>query len=258
MKWIVLGLSKWTALLLTVFVFCFFVGTKLLSAEPTVLHLNFQDDQNQSIIVTQAVLILVTGNYIDRLPLTVQPDGLDFVLNKEWLMNHWPGGNDRFNNLDRAYLFLKSPGYASICSDPINWMGGKTDVPDKNVVLSFPHGKTVVVARGQKASFTLNFRKQTPRFLRLIDKQKNPIQGVRVKSYIYWSRNGTGELNKADWLGDNVSDAAGKVPVVDGDFTYAFQVTYQGNPGGTFLIVKRFQDKEDPIIGDADLTPVAR
>jgi hypothetical protein len=70
---------------------------------------------------------------------------------------------------------------------------------------------------------------------------------VKVKSYVYWSRTDKGLLNGADLLGVGTSDENGKVPVVDGDFTYALQVThkgYPGNPAGTVLIVKKFDEKE--------------
>jgi hypothetical protein len=57
-------------------------------------------------------------------------------------------------------------------------------------------------------------------------------------------------LNGSDFLGDGISDATGRVPVIDGDFIYAFQMTPQaasGNKAATVLVVKRFDSKEYPV-----------
>ncbi len=250
MKPMFLSVLKYTGACLLLFAFSFMVGTKVLSAEPTLLHLDFQDEQGQPVSVTRATLVLVAGSYIDKLPLEVANHGLDLPLDASWLKANWPGGTSRFKNMDRAYVFLKAPGYASICSDPIHWIGTETDGLGKDVVISFPRGKTLAVSRGQAVSFPVNFRKSNDRFLKLSDGKGNPLAGIQVKSYIYWSKSDDGDLNGSDFLSEGTSDATGRVPVMDGDFIYAFQVTPKtadGTKAATVLIVRRFDSKEYPV-----------
>ncbi len=244
------SLVKYTALCSVIFAFSLVVGTKVLSAEPTLIHLDFQDDQGQPIGITSATLVLVSGGYVDKLPLETLKHGMDLPLDASWLRAQWPGGVSRLKNMDRAYLFLKAPGYASLCSNPIHWIGTESDGLGKDVSISFPRGKTIVISRGQTASFAVNFRKNIDRFLKLSDGKGNPLVGVRVKSYVYWSKSDNGDLNGSDFLGDGISDATGRVPVIDGDFIYAFQMTPQaasGNKAATVLVVKRFDSKEYPV-----------
>lgn len=249
MKSMFLNSLKFMGACLFLFGVCFLVGAKVLSAEPTVLHLDFQDDQGQKVKVTQATLVLVVGNYIDKLPLETSVGGLDLSLDPSWLRAHWPRASSRIKNMDLAYVYLQAPGYASLCSNPIHWMGTESGGVGKSVVISFPRGKTMVVFKGQSFSATLNFRKPDARFLKLSNGKGKPAVGVKVKSYIYWSKTDDGDLNGADFLGEGTTDETGRIPVVDGEFTYAFQIfrkATSSNSAGTVLVVKRFEDKEYP------------
>jgi hypothetical protein len=262
MKSMYLSFMKFTGACLLMFAFSFLIGTKLLLAEPTMLHVDFQDGKGGAVIVRHATLVLVVGNYVEKLPLALTDGGgLDLPLDASWLRANWPGGTSQLKNVDRAYIYLKAPGYASIVSDPIHWMGTESDGIEKNVVISFPRGKTIGISKGDKFSLVVNFRKPTDRFVRLSDGKGSPLAGVQVKSYVYWSKTDKGYLNGADLLGVGTSDENGKVPVVDGDFTYALQVThksYPGNPAGTVLVVKKFDEKEieAPVAVPTDATTV--
>jgi hypothetical protein len=191
---------------------------------------------------------MVVGSYVEKLPLALSADGgLDIPLDASWLRDNWPKGTSQLKNVERVYVYLKAPGYATIVSDPIHWMGTESDGNEKNVVISFPRGKTLDISKGDKLSLVVNFRKPVERFVKLSDGNGNPLAGVQVKSYIYWSKTDKGSLNGADLLGVGNSDEKGKVPVVDGDFTYALRVThksYPGNPAGTVLVVRKFDEKE--------------
>ncbi len=245
-----LSILKFMGACLLLFAASFFVGTKVFSAEPTQIHLDFQDGQGQEVKVTTATLVLVSGSYVDKLPLEISPVGLDLPLDASWLRTHWPRGVSRLKNMDRAYVYLKAPGYASIVSNPIHWIGTETDGLGKNVVVSFPRSKIAAVSRGQKSSLMVNFRKPKERFVKLSDGKGNPLPGAKVKTYVYWSKSDNGDLNGADFLTEGISDGNGRVPIVDGDFTYAIQVISQGSPGNpaeNVLIVKRFDDKEYPV-----------
>jgi hypothetical protein len=249
MKKIFSSTLKFTGVFLLLFVVSFLIGAKAFSAEPTLLHLDFQDDQGQKVQVTRAILVLVVGNYVDKLALEPSTDGLDVQLDASWLRANWPRSSSRIKNLDRAYVYLKATGYASVCSNPIHWMGTESGGSGKSVVISFPRSKTMVVAKGEKLSSTVDFRRPTERFLKLSGSKGKPITGVRVKSYIYWSKDDDGDLSGADFLDEGTTDATGRVPVVDGDFTYAFKIIRKATPGnsaGTVLVVKRFEDKEYP------------
>jgi len=135
---------------LLLMVLAFLVGTKVFSIEPTLVQLNFQDAQGRKVKVTTATLVLVAGNYIDKLPLKISAKGLDLPMDASWLNANWPGGTSRLKNLDRAFVFLKAPGYALLCSDPIHWMGTETSGSGNNVIVSFPRSKTMVVSRGRR------------------------------------------------------------------------------------------------------------
>jgi hypothetical protein len=252
MKSMFLSGLKYMGACLLLFAFSFMVGTKVLSAEPTLLHLDFQDELGQPVSVTQATLVLVarSGNYIDKLPLKILNDGLDLPLDPSWLKANWPGVESHFDDMDRAYIFLKAPGYAPICSNPIHWIGTESDGLGKDVVISFPRGKTLVITRGEAVSFPVSLRKAIDRFLKLSDGKGNPLVGVHVKSYVYWSQSDHGNLDGSDFLSSGTSDATGRIPVTDGDFIYAFQVTppgSDGNKAATLLVVKRFESKEYPV-----------
>jgi hypothetical protein len=241
-----LSFLKLVGACLFVFALSFGAGTRVLLASPTFLHLDFQDGRGGTVALDHATLVLVTGNYVDKLPLALSAKGLDIPLDASWIRANWPGGQSRLKNMDRAYIYLKAAGYAPIVSEPIHWMGTESDGAEKNVVITFPRGKTMDISKGDAFSMVVNFRKPTDRFVRLSDGKGNPLAGVEVKSYVYWSRTDKGVLNGADLLGVGTSDADGKVPVIDGDFTYALQVThksYPGNPAGTVLIVKKFEEK---------------
>jgi hypothetical protein len=245
-----LNVIRITGACLIIFTFSLVFGTKVLSAEPTILHLDFQDGQGQKVEVTKATLALVAGNYVDKLPLKISKNGLDIPLDASWLRANWPGGKSRLKNLDKAYMFLKAPSYASICSNAIHWMGTETNAVEKNVVIEFPRSKTTVVSKGQKVSVTLNFRKPIERFLKLSGGKGKALAGVRVKSYVYWSKTDDGDLNGADLLAEGTTDETGRIPVIDGDFIYAFQVIRKatlGHKAETVLIVNRFEDKEYPV-----------
>jgi len=255
------GFFKLTGAASLLFVLSFLLGAKFLLAEPTLLHLDFQDPQGAKIEGMKGTLVLVVGNYVDRLPLKITEDGLDLPMDASWLKAHWPGGKNRLKNMNRAYVFLKAPGYAWLCSNPIQWMGTDSGGLGKNVVVSFPRGKTLVVSQGQKLSTTLEFRKPTERFLKLSGSKGKPMSGVHVKSYVFWSKNDDGDLNGSDFLTEGLTDDTGRFPVVDGDFTYAFEIDTAAAPGkkaGTVLVVKRFEDKEYPAVlqdGSASDTP---
>ena len=107
----------------------------------------------------------------------------------------------------------------------------------------------MVISKGQKLSSSLEFRKPSERFLKLSGSKGKPLVGVKVRSFVYWSKNDDGGLNGADFLEEGMTDETGRVPVADGDFTYAFQIEYKAVPGkkaSTVLVVKRFEDKEYP------------
>ncbi len=250
MKRIFWGTFKFTAAWSFLLAVSFLVGVKVFSAEPTLLHLDFQDGRGGTVRVTKATLVLVAGGYVDKLPLEISPEGVDLPLDASWLKGHWPGGVSRLKNLDRAYIYLKAPGYASMVSNPIHWMGSETGGLGKNVVISFPHSKILSINRWQKDSLALDFRRPVERFVKLTSGKGNPTVGARVRTYIYWSKLENGELNGADFLGEGISDENGRVPLVDGDFTYAIQIKTEatdGNPAENVLIVKRLEDKEYPI-----------
>ncbi len=70
-------------------------------------------------------------------------------MDASWLRANWPGGENRLKNLDRAYVYLKAPGYAPVVSSPINWMGGESGGLGKDVVVSFPGSKVAIVSKGR-------------------------------------------------------------------------------------------------------------
>ena len=245
------GILKFVGFASIFFVLSFLLGARILLAEPTILHLDFLDQEGQKVEGVQGTLVLVVGNYVDKLPLAVTKDGMDLPMDPSWLRSHWPGGKSRLKNLNRVFVFLKGPGYAPLCSAPIQWMGSPTGGLGKEVVVSFPRGKTLSITKGQKFLSVVEFRRPTERFLKLSGSMGKPMAGVHVKSYVFWSRDDDGDLSGGDPLTEGSTDATGRFPVVDGDFTYAFQIDTKAAPGkkaGTVLVVKRFEDKDYPAV----------
>ena len=79
---------------------------------------------------------------------------------------------------------------------------------------------------GDGAQLGIVFHRPRPRFLRVVDDQRNPIPGVKVKSYLFWSdSNHCGSLAPDHFLGEGMSDQEGRVRVPDGDFEHAFLVS---------------------------------
>jgi len=180
MKSLYVSVMKFTGACLLMFSFSFLIGTKILMAEPTLLHLDFQDGLGGAVAVKHATLVLVVGNYVEKLPLALSADGgLDLPLDASWLRANWPGGTSQLKNVERAYIYLKAPGYASIVSDPIHWMGTESDGNEKNVVISFPRGKTVGITKGDSFSMVVNFRKPSDRFVKLSDGMETPSRASR-------------------------------------------------------------------------------
>ncbi len=191
----------------------------------TELRIAFRDGTGAPVTISKAELLLVAWGDVRRVELGGNRTSLTLPLDAEWLRSRWP---ERGNDVDRFYVYLQAPGYAAIRSDPAGWNGaGKGAVTAAKI--RFPRGAAVTVGTGDSASVDLVFRKPVGRTLRLLDEAGDPVEGVRVSSYMFWSEwNHCGTLSGADPLGEATSDRSGRVPVADADVEYA--LTFQKPP----------------------------
>lgn len=204
------------------------------AAAGTELRLRFTDEQGQAVRLSKAELLLVAWGDAQRLELETDGPLLVLQLDESWLRPQWP----RFQGMDKVYLFLQAEDYVPIRSEAFLWIGAHGPPHGPRVgstVIAFPGGRNVTLKEGDALELTLAFRKPKKRFLRFIDDKGEPVPGVEIESYMFWSRsNHCGRLTGGDLLGETVSDQEGRAPIPDGDFEYIF------------LLKKRRYALEDP------------
>ncbi len=190
----------------------------------TVLRLRFVDEEGNPVSPATAEILCVAWGNTERLALRPEGDRLRVPLDEAWLRERWPvsGGS-----VHHCFLYFTAPGYGSIRSAPFNWVGGKDREGARvaSAAVSFPGGSGVTVPEGDARSLAVVFNRPRPRCLRFVDAEGNAVPGVRVASFMFWSRyNHCAVLNGADPLGEGTSDAGGRIDVPYGDFEYAFEL----------------------------------
>ncbi len=186
----------------------------------TTLDLDFVDPDGQPVQVAKAELLLLAWGATKRIELEMSGDGLDFVLDPDWLRSRWPA---RFNDLIGAYLYLQAPPFVAIRSERFQWPG--VDPEAGAVTIGFPTGRSAVVDVGSEAKMTLAFRTGSVRRVRIVDTQGAPLSGIAIDAYMFWSQsNRCAVLTGGEPLGSYVTDAGGWIEVPDGDFEYALEL----------------------------------
>lgn len=210
------------------------------------LQLKFRDEAGQAVRPTSAELLLVAWGDAVRLNLESGvlersygsrrmviregAGGLTLALGKPlvlpldeaWLHSRWP---ERFQDMSGVYLYFMADGYVPIRSERFLWIGSHGDgfgprISDTEI--RFPGRNPVKVTEGQSAECELVFRRPRDRFIRLVDDDAQPVPGVKVTTYMYWSaENHCGALSGADPMGFANSGEDGRVQVPDGDYQYA-------------------------------------
>jgi hypothetical protein len=238
-----------------VFFYLFLSIEKLCAA--TEIYLSFQNSEGQKVQLSKAELLLAAWNYTGRIPLSITDDKLDLFLDSDWLKKNWPDQENHFRDLEKVYLYLQAPGYAPVCSVPIPWMGSTSNDQEKGVLILFPGGKPLPMMKHQLAELKVTFHRPRSKFLRFIDIKGKPLEGVRVRSFIFWSNsNPEGWLEGAEPLADGNSDSRGKIQVPDGDFVHAFLIKREGyvlkepdqNSKDSSLIIRALKSKDTTII----------
>src|SRR5262249_19788000 len=159
--------------------------------------------------------------------------------------------------------------YAAIQSDSFAYLGseklvGHTVAYTTQVSIRFPRHSLINVTEGQGAEITLKLRRPGERRLQLVDDRSGlPVEGVQVTRYLFWSNyNHCGAFSGVEELGMAVSDAAGYVPVPDGDVQYGFDfykphydLTHPTEPSGELVarlstpgtVIQLHQSKRKPL-----------
>jgi hypothetical protein len=210
-------------------------------AQSTELRLLFRDETGAPVRVSKAELLLVAWGTTDRIELKTNETSLLLLLDPEWLRSRWP---DPFQEQEKVYLYLQAPGYVAMRSDSFLWLGAHGDPFGdmvESVKLSFPGGRRATLQPGDNALLEVIFRKPVPRYLRILDDDRNLISGVRVSSYMFWSRsNHCGVPSGADRLQRSLSDGEGRVQLPDGDFEYMLELEkdfyYPRAQGGSYHV----------------------
>ncbi len=190
----------------------------------TVLRLRFVGEEGNPVSPATAEILCVAWGDTERLALRPDADRLAVPLDKAWLRERWPASDARAHH---GFLYFTAPGYGAIRSAPFIWVGGKDREGARvaSAAVSFPGGPEVTVPEGEERSLAVVFTRPRPRRLRFVDAEGNAVPGVRVTSFMFWSRyNHCAVLNGADPLGEGTSDAGGRIDVPYGDFEYAFEL----------------------------------
>lgn len=194
----------------------------------TLIALHLRDTDGRPVAPSKVELELVAWGDNERLPLRSAGSRVFLPLDTTWLKERWTPSRGLYY---WGYLYLEADGYASIRSDRFYWSGSRTDdhAPVTMTRLRFPCGAEARVRPGGQAECTVAFRRPRPRTLRLVDTQGQAVAGVKVSSYRFFSSNNhCNALSGCEPLGTAVSDAEGRVPVIDGDFEYAFEFRKPG------------------------------
>ena len=205
-----------------------FVGIAAVHAEATQLRIHCRDESGRNVHLSNAELLLSVWGGGPPVSLDLGDSDLILPLDPQWLQSRWPHPPNV--RIDEASLLLRAEGYVAIQSEPFAWMGtdkliSGVPVQITEIEIRFPRHRSIVVRDGTDARINLNFRRAVERRLRLIDdRDGSPVKGVEVVRHLFWSDyNHCGGLSGAEDLGMVVSDAAGYVPVPDGDIKYAFE-----------------------------------
>ncbi len=193
------------------------------NSEATELRLKFTDDSGQGVTISNAELLLVAWGITDRIELSPDHKELIVPLNESWLRAQWP---ERFADMERAFIFIQADGFAPIRSHPFLWLGSHGPPrasENTKLEIEFPQGRKVVIRDGDSAELEIELRRPEKRYLRIIDDDQNPLPGMKVSSYMFWSSsNHCGHLSGADPLGTTVTGSDGRTEIPDGEFEYAF------------------------------------
>jgi len=190
----------------------------------TVLRLRFVGEEGNPVSPATAEILCVAWGNTERLALRPKGDRVEVPLDEAWLRHMWPVSGGSAHD---CFLYITAPGYGSVRSAPFPWIGGKDreGVRVASAVVSFPGGSRVTVPEGDARSLAVVFNRPRPRCLRFVDAEGNAVPGVRVTSFMFWSRyNHCAVLKGADPLGEGTSDAGGRIDVPYGDFEYAFEL----------------------------------
>jgi hypothetical protein len=194
------------------------------AAGATQLTLRCAGDRGRPVPLSHAELLLVAWGDVERLPLEIQGSRVVVPLAPEWLQTRW----GRFVDMEKAYLFLQAAGYAPLRSEPFLWLGshgGPHGPMVEQIEIAFPRNGKTIVRNGESAETQLKFRRPEKRTLRTIDEHGDPVAGVRIDAYMFWSNsNHCGFLAGADPLGRVLTDGKGRAHIPDGDFEYAFEL----------------------------------
>lgn len=188
----------------------------------SVLTLEFVDINGDQVEVAKAELLLVAWGNAERLELATSANGLDVVLEPDWLRSRWPRFDDQFG----VYLYIQAPPLAAIRSHQFRWPGSGVADDKDTTLIAFPGDQSVAVRESTDASLTLTLRPRVERRVRLVDPDGTPLVGGKIDVSMFWSMsNHCGYLSGADPLGSFSPDADGLIEVPDGDFEYVLSLS---------------------------------
>lgn len=184
------------------------------------LHLRLIDSTGKPVPFSKAELLIdawLATNEQTAFPLKTDGNLLVLPLDEEIVHETWAVKNSQWDR--NYYLYLEAEGYAPVRSKGIYFIGANGEA-----VVEFHNGPKITAAKGQKKEIELTLRKPQNRSLLFVDDNHNPVSGVKVKSYMFWSRsNHCGYPQGADLLAEETSDKEGRVAIPDGEFEYLLE-----------------------------------
>jgi hypothetical protein len=192
----------------------------------TELHLRLKNSKGEPVPFSKAELLMDTWTLAPTFPLDTDGNLLVLPLEEKVVRELWMKDLPEDNILHRYFLYFEAKGYTAVRSEKIWFIGSQigVDEPDDEVVIEFHNGPRARILKGEKQEIELILREPQERRLRFIDDSQNPVPGVKVRSYMFWSSsNHCGNPQGANFLAEGVSDEEGFINIPDGEFEYLLE-----------------------------------
>ena len=196
-------------------------------------------DHTGPVRLRHAQLLLAGWGYTVEVPLVHRYEAGELVVSVPLGRTVWP---PRGAPPDFAYVYLEFDDFVPVRSERFYWLGGTayTDGSEKwetvtAVQFRFRGGDTVRVREGQRRDVSLQVRRPVSKQVRIVDQRGRPFSGITVDGGVFWSMaNHCGYPGGLKQLFANRRpDAAGVLPVPDGDVEYGFRL--EGDHHGSIV-----------------------
>lgn len=189
------------------------------STMKTELSIEVKGPDGEAVQISSAEVFLAAWGVADEVTLSTQANSFSVDLSSS-ARPSWAGHFDDF----RAYIYVAASGYASIRSEPFDWLYP----PEASTsVIDFRDGRSVTMHEGEHRVLQLALRRPVPRSLHFVDDSNLPVPHVRISAGIFWSdSNHCGFLSGVVPLLSSATDENGMLSVPDADSNYVLELLH--------------------------------